>query len=564
MPNFPVASQSARPAASRTSRLLWLLWLCFLVRGCVYSAILPMWEGYDEPFHFSFIQYVAAHWSLPQASTPVSREVQASLHVAPLSWEQRLHAMEGPVFTHDSFWQVPRAERERLERELRAIPPEWGRETGSFPLMYEAQQAPLYYWLMALPLRLTSSWSLPARVLLVRLLSVLLASLLVPIAYLAAKEFSDPRADAVGVVAVLVCLPELMIDVCRAGNESLAVVVYSLLALLLLLAARSPRPAMFTVAGLALGLGLLTKAYFVLAIPAFVAVAIYSAIKHRGAAKRVVSNAAAGLAMALLISLPWYWRNHVLTGTWSGEENNVAAMHGGVAHLLASAAHVKWAGGITSILVSHIWFGAWSFLKLPKPVYLVLVLAIAFATLGVVRGTWRDRLRSPALFVVLAAYVFFWLGLLYDILLVFVATGVSASDGWYLYALVVPELLLLAYGFRQLLPAHAHRVILPAAATAFAAIDLYGAFALLVPYYTGLIAHVPGSDRVRAASLSLLLHTAPQLVLSRLTTNKPDILSQGAFALLIALYGIATITAAACAYWAALADGHLRKEMKTV
>ena len=29
------------------------LWLAFVVRGIWYSALMPAWEGYDEPFHFA-------------------------------------------------------------------------------------------------------------------------------------------------------------------------------------------------------------------------------------------------------------------------------------------------------------------------------------------------------------------------------------------------------------------------------------------------------------------------------------------------------------------------------
>src|ERR1700758_662993 len=104
--------QTALRETSSSRKLLLVLWLCFLARGCFYSAMLPLWEGYDEPYHFSFIQYVAAHAALPRPETPVSREVQASLHLGPLSWEQRLHALAPPINTEDSYWQLPESARQ--------------------------------------------------------------------------------------------------------------------------------------------------------------------------------------------------------------------------------------------------------------------------------------------------------------------------------------------------------------------------------------------------------------------------------------------------------------------
>jgi hypothetical protein len=156
-------SDSNSRASPLACKLLVVLWLCFLVRGCFYCALLPAWEGYDEPSHFAFIEYVIGHHGLPVVSTPVSREVQASLHLLPLSWEQRLHILQPPIYTEDSYWQLPESERTQLQWQLRSIPPEWQSQAGSAPAMYEAQQAPLYYWMMAVPLRLASSWGLPAR-----------------------------------------------------------------------------------------------------------------------------------------------------------------------------------------------------------------------------------------------------------------------------------------------------------------------------------------------------------------------------------------------------------------
>lgn len=520
-------------------KLLFVLWLCFVLRGCFYAALLPAWEGYDEPFHFSFIQYVATHRTLPLATTPVSREVQASLHLLPLSWEQRLHRMDPPIYTQDNYWQLPESDRRELQQQVRSIPPEWFTQTGTAPAMYEAQQAPLYYWIMSIPLRLNWRWGLPAQLMLIRILGVLLASLLIPIAYVAAKRFFNSRAAAVGVVSVIVCMPELMIDVTRASNESLAVVVFSVLTLLLLMAVEPGGFRWFVAAGAVLGIGLLTKAYFVAGVPAFILIALYSIRKYEGERKRVAWNALLGLALAVLLSFGWYWRNHSLTGSWSGEENDVAAVRGGMAHLMPAALHVNWVGGVTSVLVSHIWFGGWSFLKLPKPIYLLFALGIAVVVAGLAKLLLKDRLRSSNLFVVFTLYGCFWIGLLYDILVVRMATGVSASDGWYMYAVILPELLLAAASLYSLLPQRMWWAILPSIAAAFAAIDLYGVCFLLIPYYAGIIRHT--GDLVRPASLAQFANASPLFVLQRLTANRPEVVSPWLLAVLTVFYFAATL-----------------------
>ncbi|MGE5644977.1 MAG: hypothetical protein ACM336_04210 [Acidobacteriota bacterium] len=30
-----------------------------VLSAVLYSALLPLWEGFDEPFHFAYVQYVA-------------------------------------------------------------------------------------------------------------------------------------------------------------------------------------------------------------------------------------------------------------------------------------------------------------------------------------------------------------------------------------------------------------------------------------------------------------------------------------------------------------------------
>ena len=97
-------------------KLLFLVWLCFLVRGIFYCALIPIWEGFDEPSHFSFLQYLVVNHKLPLRTDPISREVEASLHRLPISWEQRLHSIAPPVYTQDTYWQLPEAQRPGPER----------------------------------------------------------------------------------------------------------------------------------------------------------------------------------------------------------------------------------------------------------------------------------------------------------------------------------------------------------------------------------------------------------------------------------------------------------------
>jgi hypothetical protein len=171
-----------------------------------------------------------------------------------------------------------------------------------------------------------------------------------------------------------------------------------------------------------------------------------------------------------------------------------------------------------SVLISHIWFGGWSFLRLPRPLYVagLLVILIAIAGFWVRLYRRRDAGGETRDVMVLASfYACFWAGLAYHVLITFLNSGVSASTGWYLYALVAAEVILLAWGLEAFLPA---RVVLPGLAIVAAIFDLYGTHAFMMPYYTGLSSHASGS--VPGALLATL--TRLPLVFGRLAQFRPQ------------------------------------------
>src|SRR5580700_11371623 len=107
-------------------RTPWLpaLWACFLVRLLFYSAMLPLWEGYDEWAHFAVVRDMAirGEW-LGSRQAPIPRDVEASLQLAPVPWE--LSTLPPPSYTHDEYWSLSRDERERRESALRTLPAAW-------------------------------------------------------------------------------------------------------------------------------------------------------------------------------------------------------------------------------------------------------------------------------------------------------------------------------------------------------------------------------------------------------------------------------------------------------
>ena len=520
------------------------LWFAFLLRGFWYCALLPPWEGYDEPYHFAALQHVAGGQGPPHANTPISLEVQKSLHLLPLPWELQFQNISGPLMPHDDFWRLPPAERERRINAIRTLAPEEGSQPSTEgTLNYESQQPPLYYWLFGIPLRWMGSLSLLSQLYLLRLLGVLLASISIPLAFWIAKQVLHSETQALGVVAVIILLPELMIHLAHIGNESPALVCYTMMLVAALEVARQPSKWRgWLLMGTALGLGLLAKAYFLTAVPAMIGVAAIAFWSHCGSTaspssiRPILLRLGATLAVTLVIAGRWYANVRSTTGSWSGLGLVAAQRHASMLQKLAAVLHVNWKSGVLSILISHVWFGGWSFLRVPVTVYVAAFAAIALA----VAGTAIRIFRSPNslsdqrdVVVLVAFYVCFWAGLAYYVLVTYLSLGASSSPGWYLYSAVAAEIVLLAWGLQAFAPA---RIVFPSLAAGVAVLDLYGTHALLMPYYTGLTSHVGKSV---PAALWTTLSQLP-MVFDRLAQLRPPWLNPALLCLWVG-YWIATV-----------------------
>ena len=88
-----------------------------LAQAVLYSSLLPLWEGFDEPWHYGYVQYLSSARSLPVlAETRLSEEVWDSMLLSPVS-----HVLHGPwpeLQTFDVYFQLTPEARARQ----RALP----------------------------------------------------------------------------------------------------------------------------------------------------------------------------------------------------------------------------------------------------------------------------------------------------------------------------------------------------------------------------------------------------------------------------------------------------------
>ena len=527
-------------------RWLMAIWFLFLARALFYCAALPQWEGYDEWAHFAVIERMAVHSEpLVSRDAPVSRRVAASLELAPVPWECRYFPQ--PSLTHDAFWRLDPAGRARRESLWRVVPSAAARQDAPGNLAaYEGLQGPLYYWLMTPILLAAPSAHLSTQLFLVRAFSVALVSLVIPLAFLIARSVFRDDSTALACAAIVAVMPEFLSDAARAGNDSIAVLLFTLVIWLSLEILESGLTrASALMLGAALGLGLLAKAYFLTALPPVGALLVW---KHRRPRALLIP------VLAFAIAGWWYIRNLVTTHTLTGMWESARLPHATLGAQLTQILHIPWSVAIDSILLSHLYFGAWSSLTVRSWMYHLFYALIALAILGLCLIAFRAAREAspnprpptpdprPLLALVAAA---FWLGQLYHVIPMYMLWHIPASMGCYLYAIVAAEVVLCVAGLHALSPPPARRFVAPAGVALFALLDLYTIHMVAIPYYTGLIAHRPNGPvaafHPTAAALSEIL--------PRLAAFKSPLLTEPVLAALWIAYLAATLALPAISFW---------------
>ena len=186
--------------------------------------------------------------------------------------------------------------------------------------------------------------------------------------------------------------------------------------------------------------------------------------------------------------------------------------------------------------MSHIYFGNWSFLQLRYWIYHFFRYLALVGVTGYAVFLWRWFRTSQArpgtidgnsIQIAAGFYLMFAAGLAYHVMVTFADGGGSCTNGWYIDCLVIAELLVAAAGTLAVLPACLHSWFLPSLAASFGLLDLYATHFVLIPYYTGLIAHKP-AGALATFHIGQYPREGIGLVIARLLHNKPALWNEPA------------------------------------
>ncbi|MCC7342916.1 MAG: glycosyltransferase family 39 protein [Bryobacterales bacterium] len=536
--------------ARRSQRLLFLIWLCFVIRLVFYAAVYPMWEGLDEWGHMAYIDHLRQTGNSPASQTSVSGEIAASFFLLPLA--PHLPSYVGAGVSHAEYWKLPQEERKRREQALHALRLDLPPLPQVRAENYQAQHPPLAYWLLVTLDRAMGFVDLPSRVFALRMVLVAIASLCLPLLWVLCRRVFASQELTVPACLVLAVMPNFAIYVARVSNDGLAVALMALA--MVVFASQTPLRHWALTSAMAAGVAAvasLSKAYGILLIPVY---ALAALIPKPSSWLDPLRRFALFLAVFLLLAGWWFIPTFLSTGTLSGERLDVDAAAIPLAERLPNLFRVDWWEAWKYGSSSHIWIGGWSFLLLDEWIYWIfrgVGIAAAAGLLWAGYRRWRRGAEKPPFTlapfwtVPLPLYTLFVMAIAYQGWQIFNTQGASTAVGWYLSSVANAEVVVLVAGLGYAFGTrHAMRCA-AALALLLAVLDLFTVNLLSLPYYAGLTSVTPGEMPILSASQ----WPAGGLgeVAGRLASNHPAWLPGGALLTLWVLYLAATLALIAMA-----------------
>ncbi|MHB1391136.1 MAG: phospholipid carrier-dependent glycosyltransferase [Thermoleophilia bacterium] len=424
-------------------RVALILWAVLLLQGMIFALIQPVWSRVDEAQHFDYVQYLVENRSLPvEGQTFISREaIDVSLQENQWGW-RRTGAFSTPLNLDPGQWITVPAGLSDQERE------KWVRH-NLWHFNYEAMQPPLYYAINA-PLYAALPDDSLVRLYAMRLLAALLASAMVPITYLAAREvLPGNRLVVYGAPVVVLLTQGYALNMSQVTNDALAIpLAAATLLVLLRQVGRGPALKTTLLAGVLIGASLLAKLTTIFLLPvALLALALPVAFK-REQPWRSIRHAGMMLGVAGLIVAPWMVHNLSVYGDATG----AAAARPLMSSFFWSPAISTDSLRFSELLPTY-WFGepvfpfpfwTWAWIAV-GPAMVIALAGLAYYFLGPERRLGAE-VRIRVLFMVLT----FVIGVGVNLLLPF-GSGIGGVPGRYLYPLMPVGAFLLMFGIDRLL-----------------------------------------------------------------------------------------------------------------
>ena len=424
----------------------------YLFLGISHIAFLPPWEGFDETAHFSYIQQIADTGSLPKLHrAKLSKDVEEYKIYAPMPYSSIPPFEDNGGFTYKAFFEsLPQTLQ--IGNSCVHLPPYKSRRyTPGTVNNWQAQHPPLYYALLSPIYKATRSFALTDQIFLLRFISYLFAWFALLITaygefYLYRSQFKFENISLkhllpIGTVSIPIFFPAWFPEMARIGNDSLCALLLSVLWLLFIRVYFIGISFKISVLlGLFMGLGCLTKAFFVPLSAGIIFCLILqqftkAGVSNKSAFLQVIVN----VMIIFVISGWWYLGNWLEDGSLLGShEMTILKNSGGILEGLSQHFSVKaWLRGHAAMVTTLGWSGTWSLARPPYFYLAPLAITVMFLTISYLSVLPRFKINT-------FAWLPFWfalpviLGFSYHVLVRIALTGEGRGTSGYYLLFMVP------------------------------------------------------------------------------------------------------------------------------
>jgi hypothetical protein len=425
------------------TRSIFQYFIFLILIGNIYIALTPPFEGFDEMAHFSAIRqltysnhYVANSNSfIDKALVDYSGPEPYTSGVPPFDngnvyWKffgQRAEVLEDFIFRY----------REKAFPEKFQLSDTQNHEYR--------QQPPLYYLLLSVIYPLIDKFDLFSQVFSLRLFSYCISLSGVLFGMLAVlkmktKSINQSNSKLFGFFLYPILFPMFVPQFARIGNDSLCLLIVGILAYVITIWSQENFSRRYgLLIGLILGLGCLTKAFFLpISAGVFCYLLTMIVINKTSDRRNLFGNLILIVGATTLAGGWWYLRNYIEYGTLTGA--NVASSLNQVGGLWKNLPVIGdnlyiLIRGLITIIVTFIWAGSFSLTHIPYFLYAPSLFLLAFAIYKCIRLKTGLNIRNPS-WALIWMLLFFFIGLAWHAVVnMMVGSGNGNTPGWYLHIL---------------------------------------------------------------------------------------------------------------------------------
>jgi len=496
----------------------------YVLRAAALLSILPPLEGWDEYQHLARVAYLVENGRSPTLGESVVPRslypVLAALPHSRLGAEQLgglgalpYRAVEAGDVRLASYWDGP--------------PPALAPDAPSVSL-YQAQHGPLYYWLMAPVFRMLWDSAHPLTcIYFLRWINVGIGAAAIVAVLWALTRLVSSERQRIWMALLLGVQPLFLLNAARIANDALAVCLGIMATAILLVHGRRGGPASMAIAGVLIGLAVLSKSVALVLLPLALVVPLVAWVRRDVGPRRAIAGVGSLFLAIMLVTGHYFYTNWNDYGVAVPMQESVINRKAGrgLGELAGAALTIDWWRQFRSrVGRDSLWVGGWSYLGQPDALRVIHQGLMACAVLGLgwmaVRGVrrpsaaaseadsrklgtdrdhagmWIDPAHAWLMALVVACSI---AGLAYHTIQSKLAHGAATTNIWYAaicfpWAIVLYVLGVGVFRVRGLATA----MIVSLIALCIVA-EVYGLFVLMPREYTG----VAGSEIARARLASV-------------------------------------------------------------